>query len=141
MGGRDDSTSSVESVSRGFNSRARGRARLDDILIADAFIEVSTHAPVGGRDGGTLPVDAPSGRGFNSRARGRARLPGYLLIRKMEVFQLTRPWEGATLPERGQGERFRGFNSRARGRARHCTWSLLLPFGAFQLTRPWEGAT
>ncbi len=120
-----------------FNSRARGRARQLPLKHDNWPLEVSTHAPVGGRD--RYPrIETRLPRRFNSRARGRAR---YRCV---------------------QG--CRCFNSRARGRARLARGGAVVlcivvsthaPVGgrdypvpapnvgrtAFQLTRPWEGAT
>ncbi len=96
VGGRDAGRRFFWGAVMGFNSRARWRARLAVIQRPAGRRFVSTHAPVGGRDAvsGIDDID-------------------------IEWFQLTRPWEGATL--RGDSSR----NMRSE----------------FQLTRPWEGAT
>ncbi len=140
VGGRDHQLLKLFLLAPCFNSRARGRARHVSSS-STSGIHVSTHAPVGGRDietplitflialcfnsrarGRARPeiiFQAVAAESFNSRARGRARPYLVSLSSPPMMFQLTRPWEGAT----------------------HVRQPAMVVYSTFQLTRPWEGAT
>ncbi len=86
--------------------------------------------------------NTPRFQRFNSRARGRARPRKRSQYRvNVREFQLTRPWEGATLfPERACGLHSVSTHAPVGGRDEYPDGTAL-DSAKFQLTRPWEGAT
>ncbi len=97
VGGRDTAKIVTnERPGKGFNSRARGRARHSNVKVVDIAGVVSTHAPVGGRDGLRSPCPPADNVSTHAPVGGRDTS----IDRKLNfsrMFQLTRPWEGATL--------------------------------------------
>ena len=103
-------------------------------------IEISTHAPLAGRD--DIKVSGAAGKGyFNPRAPCGARQMSYQAMNQAMEFQPTRPLRGATRARPSTRRKAANFNPRAPCGARPSFFTSIPETTEFQPTRPLRGAT